>query len=87
MEKFRIAFKKSVARDLRGIPNKDIRRILARIDALALDPRGKGCAKLSDRERYRVRLGSYRIVYEIRDAEFVVLVVKVAHRSAVYRNL
>ena len=85
MERFSVRFKKSVAKDLRSIPNKDVKRILARIDALTENPRGEGCVKLSAQERYRVRQGLYRIVYEIRDNELVVLVVKVADRSRVYK--
>ncbi len=86
MEKYRVTFKKSVAKDLRNIPNKDVKRILQKIDSLAVNPRGEGCTKLSAHERYRVRQGVYRIVYEIRDAELVVQVVRVGHRSAVYKS-
>ena len=84
MARFRLTFKKSVAKDLRAIPPADIKRILNRIDTLADDPRGAGCIKLSAQERYRVRQGLYRIVYEIRDETLIVQVVKVAHRSTVY---
>lgn len=86
MAKYKICFKKSVAKDLRSIPSADVKRILQRIDTLADDPRGEGCVKLSAQERYRVRQGVYRVVYEIRDETLVVLVVKVAHRSAVYKG-
>ena len=86
MEKYSAKFKKSVAKDLRSIPNKDVKRILSRIKALTDNPRGEGCVKLSAQERYRVRQGVYRIVYEIRDTEFVIQVVKVAHRSNVYKG-
>ncbi|MEM8661090.1 MAG: type II toxin-antitoxin system RelE/ParE family toxin [Pseudomonadota bacterium] len=86
MAKFRVTFKKSVTKDLRSIPPADVKRILRRIDMLAVNPRGEGCVKLSARERYRVRQGVYRIVYEIRDESVTVLVVKVAHRSIVYKG-
>ncbi len=86
MAKFRITFKKSVAKDLRSIPPADVKRILQRIEILAENPRGEGCVKLSAQERYRVRQGVYRVVYEIRDESLVVLVVKVAHRSVVYKG-
>lgn len=81
---YTISFKQSVAKDLRAIPNADVRRILDRIDALASNPRGDGCVKLAVQERYRVRQGVYRIVYEIHDDRLVVIVVKVGHRSSVY---
>jgi mRNA interferase RelE/StbE len=59
---------------------------MARIRSLADDPRPAGCEKLSGSERYRVRQGVYRIVYEIEDHRLVVLVVKVGHRRDVYRH-
>ncbi|TGD70332.1 type II toxin-antitoxin system RelE/ParE family toxin [Mangrovimicrobium sediminis] len=86
MAKFKITFKKSVAKDLRSIPPADVKRILQRIDMLAENPRGEGCVKLSAQERYRVRQGVYRVVYEVRDESLIILVVKVAHRSSVYRG-
>lgn len=85
MAKYKLLFKKSVARDLRALPKKDVALILKRLDALARDPRGPGCEKLSGRERYRVRRGNYRIVYEIIDEMLIVVVVKVGHRRDVYR--
>ena len=86
MGKYELVFKKSVAKDLRAIPRKDIARILKRLEALSDDPRGPGCEKLSGQERYRVRQGNYRIIYEIVDDKLVVVVVKVGHRGEVYRS-
>jgi mRNA interferase RelE/StbE len=85
MARYELRFKRSVAKDLRKIPNDDIKRILQRIDRLADDPRGPGCVKLAAGERYRVRLGVYRIIYEIEDDRFIIQLVKVGHRSTVYR--
>ena len=87
MARYRLAFKKSVAKDLRGLPQRDIALILARIEALADEPRPPGCEKLSGQEQYRVRQGVYRIIYEILDAALVVTVVKVGHRRDVYTDL
>ncbi|MCP5410051.1 MAG: type II toxin-antitoxin system RelE/ParE family toxin [Chromatiaceae bacterium] len=86
MASYELVFKKSVAKDLRSIPKNDVARILKRIEALREDPRGEGCVKLSAQERYRVRQGVYRIIYEIRESELVIMVVKVGHRSAVYKS-
>jgi len=86
MASYRLIFKQSVAKDLHRIPKPDVVRILKRIDALANDPRPSGSEKLSAQERYRVRQGVYRIVYEIQDEVLVVLVVKVGHRREVYRE-
>ena len=85
MEKYKLAFKKSVAKDLQNIPSQDIKRILKCIDALRINPRADGCIKLSAQERYRIRQGVYRIVYEIKEQELIILVVKIAHRSVVYK--
>ncbi len=86
MASYSLAFKKSVAKDLRNIPNNDVKRILNRIELLCENPREEGCAKLSGEEKYRIRQGAYRIIYEIRDKELIILVVKVAHRSHVYKS-
>ena len=86
MGKYELVVRKSVAKDLRAIPNVDVKRILNRIRALANDPRPAGCERLSGQARYRIRQGHYRIVYEIEDARLVVLVIKVAHRRDVYRD-
>jgi mRNA interferase RelE/StbE len=85
MASYELVFRKSVARDLRELPKADVKRILLRIRLLTDDPRPVGCEKLSGQERYRVRQGSYRIVYEIDDKILIVLVVKVGHRRDVYR--
>ena len=63
-----------------------MQRILAQIDLLADNPRSEGCLKLSNKQQYLVRVGLYRIVYEIEDARLVIQVVKVGHRSSVYKS-
>jgi mRNA interferase RelE/StbE len=85
-EVWTVTFRQSVAKDLRAIPDADVRRILDRINTLALDPRGDGCVKLSGQNRYRVRQGVYRIAYETHDDQLVVMAVKVGHRSGVYET-
>jgi len=86
MASYELVFKKSVAKDLREFPKQDVKRILPRIRSLADDPRPVGCEKLSGLERYRIRQGSYRIVYEVADARLIVLIVRVGHRRDVYRR-
>jgi mRNA interferase RelE/StbE len=57
-----------------------------RVEALAGDPRPQGCEKLEGvRDLYRVRVGEYRVVYQVSDNILLVLVVRVAHRRDVYR--
>lgn len=84
MANYKLQVKRSVAKDLHHIPKRDIARILKRIESLATEPRPVGCEKLSGQERYRIRQGNYRIVYEIFDHEVRVVVVKVGHRRYVY---
>lgn len=85
MANYKIVFKQSVAKDLRPIPNKDVRKILTRISSLSTDPRPPGSKKLTGEEKYRIRQGNYRILYTIEDEIVTVTVVKVGHRRNVYR--
>ena len=86
MGKFEVIFKQSVAKDLRQIPKKDVTRILKRIESLKVEPRPAGVEKLSGHDKYRIRQGVYRILYEIRNSELVVVVVKIGHRHDVYKG-
>jgi mRNA interferase RelE/StbE len=86
MASYKLVIKQSVAKDLRALPNKDVARILERMEALREEPRPPQGEKLSGQERYRVRQGVYRIIYEIMDDLLVVTVVKVGHRRQVYRG-
>ncbi len=85
MEKFELRFKQSVAKDLRPVPKKEVARILKRIEALKVNPRPPGVEKLSGQELYRIRQGVYRILYEIKSEELIIIVVKIGHRRDVYR--
>lgn len=85
MGSFEVIFKRSVAKDLRQIPKKDVAKILKRIEALKAEPRPSGVEKLSGQEKYRIRQGVYRILYEIRNTQLIVVVVKIGHRRDMYR--
>lgn len=87
MANYEICFRHSVSKDLRRLPRREVARILEAITALANDPRPPGVEKLSASEKYRIRCGRYRVLYEIRDDSLIVTVVKVAHRRHVYRCL
>ncbi len=86
MASYKLVFKKSVAKDLRTIPDPDLKRILARMRTLAEDPRPPGTEKLSGEDKYRLRQGNYRILYTVNDADICVVIVKVSHRREVYRR-
>lgn len=63
------------------------RRLTAAMRTLESDPRPPGCVKLQGAdELYRVRVGDYRIVYQVQDAILVVLVVQIGHRREIYRQ-
>lgn len=86
MAKYEIVFRKSARKDLDPIPKQDLRRILADIAELTNDPRPTQSRKLSGSEKYRLRCGGYRVLYEIQDHILVVCVVKVGHCREVYRS-
>ena len=87
MEKYKVSIKRSAVKEIEAIPQKKERqRIIRRIGQLAEDPHPPGAKKLSGNDKYRVRQGSYRIVYSIEDNELIVVVVKVGHRKNVYRG-
>jgi mRNA interferase RelE/StbE len=85
MAAYNIFFKRSVEKDFKTIPKKDLNLILDRIKKLAENPRPSGSEKLTGQERYRVRQGLYRIAYSIQDNELTIWIVKVGHRKDVYR--
>jgi mRNA interferase RelE/StbE len=85
MAAYKIYFKKSVEKDFKVIPKKDLVKIFERIEALAEDPRPPGCEKLSGQQKYRLRQGRYRILYSVQDDELTIWVVKVGHRKDIYR--
>ena len=86
MARYELRFKKSVAKDLDPIPKKDVQRIIAAIQSLADSTRPAHSLKLSGDDKYRLRCGVYRILYEIHDNVLVVCVVKVGHRKDAYRE-
>ncbi len=85
MASYSLQVKTSVAKDLRSIPKKDVNRILKRIEGLMDDPRPHGAEKLTERDHYRIRVGNYRILYEIKDDLLIILVIKIAKRDQAYR--
>jgi len=86
MASYSIEIKKSAAKEIAALPRNDTERIIRKIQLLADDPRPHGCRKLSGEEKYRIRVGPYRILYQIEDEKLVIYVVKVGHRRDVYRK-
>jgi mRNA interferase RelE/StbE len=87
MGSFRLEWRRSATKDLWRLPPVDIARILDAANALAGEPYPAGCAKLSGSERsFRIRVGNYRILYDVFDGRLVIEVIKVGHRKDVYRD-
>lgn len=85
MASYEVLIKPSAARELEGIAGrKDRQRVVVRIMALAKAPRPLGCLKLTGREGYRVRQGSFRILYEVDDVKRTVTIFRIGHRRDVY---
>jgi mRNA interferase RelE/StbE len=82
---YRLEVKRTAAKEIADLPKADCRRVVAKIQLLARDPRPHGCEKLSGAEKYRVRQGDYRILYQIDDPAKSVTVVKIGHRREIYR--
>ncbi len=87
MASYRVLIKASAAKEIEAVdPKKDRQRIVAAIRSLADNPRAPGCEKLAgEDDRYRIRVGRYRVIYSVGDGELVVVVVRVGHRKNVYR--
>ncbi len=86
MPAFAVEIARGALKALKRIDPDAAGRIVAAIDALASDPRPRGCARLEGRDAWRIRVGSYRVIYEIHDSRLVILVVAVGHRREVYRR-
>lgn len=85
---YRIEVKPSAAKALRKIPKPDRKRIIEKIDGLADNPEGPENTKLKgDNPFHRIRVGNYRIIYEIQNDILLVLIVKIGHRKDIYRKI
>lgn len=82
---YSVFIQRSAQESLAQIPKRDQDRIFESIRALALEPRPHGVKKLSGRDAWRIRIGDYRIIYEIQDVRLLVLVVAIGHRKEIYR--
>ena len=85
MAAYSLLIKRSAAKELEEVPKKDREKLVVKIQALANNPRPPGSEKLAGDDKYRIRHGVYRVLYEVDDATVVVVVVRVAHRREAYR--
>ena len=87
MASYRIYLRRSAAKELKRLPKPTIQKVIKRIESLAIDPRPVDCVKLTGQELYRIRQGSYRIVYSIQDNELIIWIIKIGHRKDIYKRL
>jgi mRNA interferase RelE/StbE len=86
--RYAVEFSKRAMRELAGVPQPVRNRINGRIRALADDPRPPGSQRLAGFEDLlRVRVGDYRIIYQVKDGVLIVVVVRLGHRRDIYRHM
>ncbi len=81
---YRVEILRRAAKSLAKLPGRDYERVRDAIRALESEPRPPGCKKLVGRDGWRVRVGRYRVIYEIADVIRVVTVLDVGHRKDIY---
>jgi mRNA interferase RelE/StbE len=88
MADFNISFARAARKELERLPEAVVDRILARIEMLAKSPRPSGCVKLQgNNQLWRIRVGDYRVVYEIAEPTTTIDISIIRHRRDVYRDL
>ena len=83
--KYKIFIEKSALKNLSKIPLQDQSRVINSIQNLSKNPRPPGNKKLSGRNAWRIRVGNYRVIYEIHDDRLIILVISIDHRKDIYR--
>lgn len=87
MASYTIEWRRSTKKDLRKIPPSEVRKIIDQVGLLGENPYPPGTTKLSGSENaFRIRVGDYRILYEVFEEVLIVEVIRVAHRKDVYRR-
>lgn len=83
--KYAVEVLRSAQKVLEKFPAAEQERVLAVLEGFAEEPRPDGCKKLSGRDAWRVRVGDYRVIYEVADDTHRVIVLVIAHRKDAYR--
>ena len=86
--KYSVSLTTAASKSLRKLERSQKSKLIAAIEALAVEPRPAGVKKIQGGNgEFRIRVGSYRVVYEIRDRQLIILVLNVGHRREIYRTL
>ena len=83
--RYQVILPKSVQKELNRLPDDIASRILARLVGLETNPRPADVKKLKGRDAWRIRVGDYRVIYEIHDRLLQIIVITVGHRRGNYR--
>ena len=87
MGTFQVEWKKSALRELKRLDRQVVPRILSAVDSLSTQPQPAGVRKLQGSQRtYRIRVGTYRVIYELYETRLLVEIVRVRHRKDAYRG-
>lgn len=87
MKTYRVIVQRKAEKMLMKLDKRTGLSIGKAIQTLSDNPRPRGCKKVRSTSLYRIRVGDYRVVYDVKDIEVVVLVVAVGHRQSIYRSL
>ncbi len=88
MDSYQIEWTRTAGRELRRLPLTIVRRVVLAVDGLALNPRPRGALFVEGSEAlWRIRIGTYRVIYEVNDGEHLVVIHHVRHRREAYRDL
>lgn len=83
--KYQVILPKTVQKEMNRLPDDVIDRILDRLEELKVNPRPSDSKKLKGRPAWRIRVGDYRVIYEVHDRELRVIIITIGHRREVYR--
>ena len=88
MKKYQVVFSKVAAKELRQLPNEEIKRVYAKSKELETNPRPLGCKKLigEKEDLWRIRVGDYRIIYTINETISIVDIRRIGHRRDIYNK-
>jgi mRNA interferase RelE/StbE len=84
-EAYQIIFDRRAEKQLQSLPQAEQKRIQKVVDSLASNPRPPRTIKMSGSTSWRIRVGDYRIIYDIQDSQLIVMVIKIGHRREIYR--
>lgn len=83
---YQVIFSKGALKQFNKLSSDLQKRVQTKINELATEPRPNGVKKLEDNDLYRIRVGDYRVIYQIQDDILLVIIVKISHRSKAYRD-